>query len=297
VATPPRLNAVTSAFDGTLRVGQFFPGFGLTSTIFSLSAAGIFTPVEVRTFAIGSLEFTARAPGAALAAGGYPNSLPAGMNFSCGGVETSFGPYAPPFGFTPGVADIVLEPATGTFLLGINGGGIGPGGEVRRIGATGCAFGIPATVWTFSPEAVLKVVPREAAQGYGCPCPTAGGTFPVIAETASPAIGQPWTVTLTRGAPLSLSALAVGISDVSYFGIPLPLDLAAFGAPGCVLLSSSEYSFNTFADAAGNAALTFSVPNDPTLINLLLYSQWVIIDLALPVPLPIVLSAGLQSII
>lgn len=75
--------------------------------------------------------------------------------------------------------------------------------------------------------------------------------------------------------PQSLAIMMTGFSNTtSPFG-PLPLDLTAFGAPGCAARVSPDVT--TFLIGAGNSATwNFAVPN--AFSGIVLYNQALVLD-------------------
>lgn len=107
---------------------------------------------------------------------------------------------------------------------------------------------------------------------YGSSC----GSSPTMAGT-TPTIGQPFNLTF-GGLGSSIGVVvAFGLSDELWNGLPLPFNLAPLGLPACDLRNSAEFLDLTLA-AAGTAAYSWTVPNDPSLVNEILFCQGVAID-------------------
>lgn len=85
-----------------------------------------------------------------------------------------------------------------------------------------------------------------------------------------PGLGVTTDITLVNGLPGAPAILAIGSSDFSWGGLPLPLSLPG----GCSLLVSPDQTLPTTTDAAGDASFTFVVPNDPALSGLIMFGQW-----------------------
>ncbi|MBK9387895.1 MAG: hypothetical protein IPN34_24015 [Planctomycetes bacterium] len=124
--------------------------------------------------------------------------------------------------------------------------------------------------------------------GAGC------GTPPVQLASegaARPWIGESFTV---AAAPLPSSALAAlmlyGLSNARWSGLPLPLDLGALGAAGCLLHVSIEANA-PMPFAAGSARLVTNVPVAPELLGRTLYQQALLLAPSSN-PLGIVLSSA-----
>lgn len=85
-------------------------------------------------------------------------------------------------------------------------------------------------------------------------------------------LGHPYTVKV-RNLPIGASVFGViGFSDTLFNGTPLPLDLTLIGAPGCSLLTGPEIT-EGLVNQAGYASWTLQVPDDPLLIDLVVYEQ------------------------
>ncbi|MCA8963464.1 MAG: right-handed parallel beta-helix repeat-containing protein [Planctomycetes bacterium] len=114
--------------------------------------------------------------------------------------------------------------------------------------------------------------------GAGCP-----GSVGIATNTASapPRLGQ--TATISFGnLPAPYFAFAIlGLSNtVSAFG-PLPVDLSAYGAPGCFGRVSTDVSI-FIVGAAGTASMQASTPNQPYLIGLTYFTQALVFDAVNP---------------
>jgi hypothetical protein len=108
---------------------------------------------------------------------------------------------------------------------------------------------------------------------FGSGCSGSAGV-PALAPRAG---SRPWlgdTLHLVcTGLPASGAAAALlGLSNRSWSGVPLPLDLAPLGMPGCSLLVSADV-FLLLANAGGIAALDMPVPNSPPLVGTAIYVQ------------------------
>jgi hypothetical protein len=72
--------------------------------------------------------------------------------------------------------------------------------------------------------------------------------------------GDPFVVTATGAAPNAMAIVNFGDSNTNIAGVPLPISLTAFGAPGCFLNSNVLASALTTASAAGTVEWGFTVP-------------------------------------
>ncbi len=117
-----------------------------------------------------------------------------------------------------------------------------------------------------------------SANYLGSNCGSLSHTLSYVSGT--PEIGETLGFVLQGGDPLRAqpsAILQIGTSDTSWYGLPLPFDLALFGAPGCRIYTSSELlSLPLAVNAAGRAQFDFLLPNQIALIGVNIYSQfWV----------------------
>lgn len=114
--------------------------------------------------------------------------------------------------------------------------------------------------------------------GYGFFGPGCAGSLGISRLTpgAMPTLGSTLNVSINN-LPLSAAIMLTGFSrTASAFG-PLPLNAAAFGAPGCTLRSSTEISL--FVLGTGNTAnWALTIPSAAGLVGLQLYNQAAVID-------------------
>ena len=123
--------------------------------------------------------------------------------------------------------------------------------------------------WTFG----ITVPGTFTAFGSACGGPL--GT-PQLTGGTPPTIGNVATMQLT-GAPL-VAVFALGGSNTSWGGIPLPLSLAPDGMPGCSLLVSRDASV-TRTPTAGTATLAVPIPWVPALVGTSFHGQGASLDL------------------
>jgi len=70
----------------------------------------------------------------------------------------------------------------------------------------------------------------------------------------------------------------LGASRSKWGALTLPLDLKVLGAPGCLLLTSTDIVLTVPTDAVGRASVPLSVPNMSSLIGKHFYGQYLIHD-------------------
>jgi hypothetical protein len=101
---------------------------------------------------------------------------------------------------------------------------------------------------------------------------------PLLASKESPQIGNDFPVTLAQARPLATAVLLLGTSNTSWSGLPLPLGLGAYGAPGCELLTSVNLTSIKSVKADGTAKSTYTIPLSLGLLGVHFYNQWVVLD-------------------
>lgn len=123
---------------------------------------------------------------------------------------------------------------------------------------------------------------RAAVEPFGTGCASAAGTPQLTAHDGDrPQLGSDFELEV---APTSALALfVVGFSDRSFLGGPLPMDLRAFGLPGCALLVSVDWA--AWAPARGDrATMTLTVPLRRALLGVELFGQALVLDPSAAIP-------------
>ena len=107
-----------------------------------------------------------------------------------------------------------------------------------------------------------------------------GGTpaVPTILNGNKPQIGGSFHFELLNCARNAPTALIIGASNTMSGSIPLPFDMAPIGAPGCLLLASTDILLGMLTGPGGDLATSLPVPNDPSLDGQSLYLQHLIVD-------------------
>ncbi|MGE3171960.1 MAG: hypothetical protein AB7O97_04990 [Planctomycetota bacterium] len=102
---------------------------------------------------------------------------------------------------------------------------------------------------------------------FGSACSGGGSAAPVLDTSGgSPVRGNPqFALTLAEGQPGGFGVLWVGADTAAFGGLPLPLALLPFGAPGCSLYVAPILQLAVPLDSAGRGALPLPIPNDPAL--------------------------------
>ena len=112
---------------------------------------------------------------------------------------------------------------------------------------------------------------------FGVGCAGSAGIAQNL-STPAPRIGQTSAITLSPVPNTAVALLFVGTSNTfsTSFG-PLPLDLTAFGAPGCFARVSDDAA-QFFTIGSGSATVPLAVPNNPFFVGVQLFTQGVVFD-------------------
>ncbi|MCR9248534.1 MAG: hypothetical protein NXI31_26200 [bacterium] len=108
---------------------------------------------------------------------------------------------------------------------------------------------------------------------YGVGCAGTNGE-PVHSFGGSSQLGQTLDLEVSAGVPNQLAFLVMGI----YAGTPFPLDLGFLGMPGCFQHIDTLTVLAVPLDPAGAGAAQLPIPNDPSYVNVRLYSQYACLD-------------------
>jgi hypothetical protein len=123
--------------------------------------------------------------------------------------------------------------------------------------------GTPGTGFPLGDTWEFALGDGPAFSTYGIGCAGSSGRPTVAAQGgAVPRIGQPFALQISNLPLTGPAFLFLGLSDQSYLGHPLPLDLGFLGAPGCPLLCSAE-SLQVLTNVLGSSVWTFAVPPFP----------------------------------
>ncbi len=102
---------------------------------------------------------------------------------------------------------------------------------------------------------------------------------PTIGHVGHAQVGTSNFSVTVSGTGANLPALVGwGLSNTTYLGLTLPLDLSVVGYPGCVLYNSLQGQINSFVGPAGTGSQVIPVPNDASLVNLPVYMQWLVVN-------------------
>lgn len=123
---------------------------------------------------------------------------------------------------------------------------------------------------------VVAIANVDDDSNYGCPCRTSNDTVPTISASATTTAGTVWDVDLSGGIANAPALFYGGLSNTSWGGVPLPLDLTPFGGQGSFYLQSSNFEFSDSLDANGEWSL--SLPMPPGLAGTTVYTQFFTTD-------------------
>jgi hypothetical protein len=131
-----------------------------------------------------------------------------------------------------------------------------------------------ATLW----NAILQ----NTAAGYvafGAGCAGGSGTPALAAAPATPhpLLGQTFVLEVTWLPPGAPVAVILGLSRDRWGPLPLPIDLAPHGAPGCALAVSADL-MHVLPSTNGKAAWSLPIPNLPELLAASFYNQALVHD-------------------
>lgn len=107
-------------------------------------------------------------------------------------------------------------------------------------------------------------------QTYGSACAGILGT-PTISASGSVRTGEFVNFTVGNSAAAAAS-LYVGFSENVWQGLPLPLDLAGFGSPGCTI----DAALDMLLYSGNQSSAIVLVPDNPSLIGETVYLEWLL---------------------
>ncbi|MBK8096055.1 MAG: hypothetical protein IPK26_03060 [Planctomycetes bacterium] len=130
-----------------------------------------------------------------------------------------------------------------------------PGSNAVGVDLGGLSFTLPHGPATldleFGGEAVGSDGPVQPFEEYGSGCVGPFGE-PLLSGSGSPLLGNTYQLDLTNAPPFTVAMLAVGFNNTSWSGLPLPLDMVLWGAPGCLIQASPDLTQLVFT--SGGAA-------------------------------------------
>ena len=133
---------------------------------------------------------------------------------------------------------------------------------------------------------------------YGDGCVGSNGFTPVHFSASDPEIGTTVDHRVTLFFGSTSAAMFLGFSKTLWNGLPLPLSLGFIGAdPSCSILAEGFAILPMTTSAAGNGGKNVTIPNNPSLIGMHVYTQVVGIDPFVSAPLKLVTSNGLDMLV
>jgi hypothetical protein len=95
-----------------------------------------------------------------------------------------------------------------------------------------------------------------------------------IDHQGSPVVGGSFTATLTGAPWWGQAYLFLSTNNTDFYGLPVPLELTPFGAPGCQLLVGNSALYPVAASPTGTAAQVIPIPSQSSFAGLNVYAQW-----------------------
>jgi hypothetical protein len=117
-------------------------------------------------------------------------------------------------------------------------------------------------------------VATYAVFGAGC---TGTAGRPTNGISAVPQLGTTPVITFGNLPAPYIAVGVLGLSNTAAGAIPLPVDLAILGAPGCNARVSLDVTIG-LAGAAGSASLQFPIANNPVFLGFAFYTQALVLD-------------------
>lgn len=143
--------------------------------------------------------------------------------------------------------------------------------------------------WSFGPD-------TASVQSVGTGCAGSYGTPTLAAATNSvPRIGSNLQMTLTQIPPVATVCVPFfGFNNVAFGSTPLPASLAAYGMPGCTILSD-VYATYFVIGLSGTASWSLGIPLVSNLAGTHIYLQSLVFDALVGNPAGIVITNGLDA--
>jgi len=177
-------------------------------------------------------------------------------------------PWAQPFAWVPQPGRNLLVEIT---VFGNSFGSGIYGYPIDNLGGTYSLYGTPETA-TVANSGLRSF---GLVMGFDAQTHTA---VPRLYSNDTPQIGNTFRVRVDQSAPSTVALLVLGFSDTWWNGIPLPLSLAPFGAPGCSLLVDNAIGSVLVTDSAGTTNLQYTLPNAIYALGSSFYNQAFVFD-------------------
>lgn len=141
-------------------------------------------------------------------------------------------------------------------------------------------------------RSILKSVGKWSTFGTGCAGTVGTGSLVGIGY---PDLGFVPSIAVAGVRPGQPGVLALGTSNTTWNGNPLPFDLSAIGMAGCALRTSSDITL-PLATGTGSPSLTLPIPVNLALRGVKFYAQYVNSDPGANL-LGVVVTNGLQGLV
>ncbi len=153
--------------------------------------------------------------------------------------------------------------------------------------------GTTSTGTQFGTTFALQPTTPATVSSFGIGCPSTAG--PVSLNPVSmPYVGSDFVHEIGGASPSTFVGLiAFGLSNTLWSGLALPLDLTVIGAPGCSVLVSVDVAVVTILNN-GAGTVSWSLPNQPSLIGQSFFTQGILLDPQSPLAFQIGASSGRQ---
>ena len=109
-------------------------------------------------------------------------------------------------------------------------------------------------------------------------CLTAGGAVPLLSGQGTPTLGSKFAAHLAQTPAKTATVFLLGDSRSRWGALPLPLELAFLGAPGCKALASGLLQIPLLVSTSGTAQAPFVIPNLRELAGDRLFMQALVLD-------------------
>jgi len=188
-----------------------------------------------------------------------------------------------------GADGALLNQLDGTQPSEFLGGGVSGAGDVNGDGAADVIVGAKLSdLGQVDGGAAWVLSGRAFVEAFGQGCAGLSAT-----SSGTPSLGDTLVLKLAGALPGAPAWPFLGVSESAWQGLPLPLDLGLFGAPGCLLLASPDIVLpSQIAGATGQASFSLGLPLTSTLVGKRVFAQWLALDLA-AVPIAIASTNGL----
>jgi hypothetical protein len=155
-----------------------------------------------------------------------------------------------------------------------------------------CGGGATGSGTQFGTTFSMQPTTPATVASFGAGCNTVSG--PVQLDPVSmPYVGTDFIQRLSSPNPANVvGVLAIGVSNTLWNGVPLPLNLAVIGAPGCQALVSLDVLATVLLLDNGAGVYVWPLPNTPSIAGFSFFTHGVVFDTLSTLPFPIGTSSG-----